>query len=99
MNLYRTLDARSKEMQLEQHEGLREIKASLGSLKYIVQESLTNKSKPIDSGDVELLDHKFKQLSLVQDLLNKEQRFVSTLQFDARPLRHEAISMAHENTF
>lgn len=56
-------------------------------------------TKPINKRDVEFLDQQFRQLSIDQDLIYIEQRLLSTLQFDARPLRHEAISEAHENTF
>lgn len=97
--VYTGLLTRSFELQLDQRKGLQEVERLLLSLDHKVHASLANNSKPIDKGDVQSLDQQFRQLSLAQNLLKKEQRFLSTLQFEAQPLRHEAISAAHENTF
>lgn len=94
------LQNRSVELQLDQKEELREIRRLLADLEGTLREFCGAKeSSPIQTGDVESLNRSFRQLSVSQKHVEKEQRFLSTLQFDARPLRHEAIPYAHEQTF
>lgn len=50
-------------------------------------------------GNYQLLDQLLSQYSAAEDFRSKLQRIMESLQFGARPRRHEAIPKAHKRTF
>lgn len=88
------------ELQIDQNERLEEVKNSLSRFEQTLAEVRDNKvSGLIRSSKYELLDQLLRQFSIADDLRSKLQRFMESLQFEARPRRHEAIPEAHKQTF
>lgn len=98
--MHKGLEARSIELQLNQSERFKEVELLLSDLSGMLA-NIKNHTDitRIGKSDVDILGQNLKTLSISQDLLAEEQLFLTTLQFEARPLRHQAIPEAHERTF
>lgn len=88
------------ELQIDQNEKLEEVKNSLTRFEQTITEVRDDKDfRLVRFGNYQLLDQLLRQFSTAEDLRSKLRRFMESLQFEARPRRHEAIPEAHEQTF
>lgn len=88
------------ELQIDQNERLEEVRKSLTRFEQTLVEARNDKdSRLIRFGNYELLDQLLRKFSAAEDLRSKLQRFMASLQFEARARRQEAIPEAHKRTF
>jgi hypothetical protein len=94
------LQSQSVELQIDQNKRIEEVKSSLTRIENMLADVQKEKDqKPIQLENYESLGQLFSTLRTVVDLRSKLQRFMQSLQFEARPRRHKAISEAHAQTF
>jgi len=94
------LQTESKRLQIDHSTKLRQVQDVLSRLEARIQETRMHPEvQPLEPGDAAFLEKHMASLSLSESILEKEQALLKSLTFQHRPVRHAAISEAHEKTF
>ncbi|KAG8166855.1 hypothetical protein KVR01_002544 [Diaporthe batatas] len=75
------------------------IRTTLGSIESKATEMLRQNRYVIDKIDVELLTSKLSALTVETELMKRAREILKSLDYEQRHARHEAIPLAHQQTF
>src|SRR5947207_15986928 len=93
------LQIKSDRLQESRSQQLAEMEATLGHIRTEIENIWSRRPERINATEIDSLSQKLSTLSLAGEQLTRERTLLTTLDYEYRPTRHDAIPLAHRRTF